>query len=312
MVTAVVLAVLVMLLAAEPISAFVEEHPTIKVLALSFLLLIGMSLIADGLDQHIPKGYIYFAMALLGVRRDDQHPGAQEGRSLSSSTSRTWNRRSMRIRRSRPSCFACALFGGDARRRRATCRIACSTRPRGAFSDFEAMAADLATADVVFVGEQHDDPNTHRLELAVLEALARRQRPVVLSLEMFERDVQEPLDHFLMGHMEEDEFLKASRPWPRYATDYKPLVDFAVAKNWPVVAANVPRPIASEVAKGGLEVLQAKTDDGSQAVRARSGVSDERRVLQALRRGDGRPSRPPAPRPTRRRGRPSATTSRSA
>ena len=55
MVTAVVLAVLVMLLAAEPISAFVEEHPTIKILALSFLLLIGMSLIADGLGQHIPR-----------------------------------------------------------------------------------------------------------------------------------------------------------------------------------------------------------------------------------------------------------------
>jgi len=62
MVAAVVMAVLVMLVAAEPISAFVEEHPTIKVLALSFLLLIGLSLVADGLDQHIPKGYIYFAM----------------------------------------------------------------------------------------------------------------------------------------------------------------------------------------------------------------------------------------------------------
>jgi predicted tellurium resistance membrane protein TerC len=62
MVAAVVIAVLVMLLAAEPISGFVEEHPTIKVLALSFLLLIGVSLIADGLGQHISKGYIYFAM----------------------------------------------------------------------------------------------------------------------------------------------------------------------------------------------------------------------------------------------------------
>jgi predicted tellurium resistance membrane protein TerC len=63
MVTAVVLAVLVMLLAAEPISRFVEHHPTIKVLALAFLLLIGISLVADGLEFHIPKGYIYFAMA---------------------------------------------------------------------------------------------------------------------------------------------------------------------------------------------------------------------------------------------------------
>jgi predicted tellurium resistance membrane protein TerC len=62
MVSAVVLAVLVMLVAAEPISAFVETHPTIKILALSFLLLIGLSLVADGFGQHISKGYIYFAM----------------------------------------------------------------------------------------------------------------------------------------------------------------------------------------------------------------------------------------------------------
>jgi predicted tellurium resistance membrane protein TerC len=62
MMTAVILAVLVMMFAAEPISAFVEEHPTIKVLALAFLLLIGMSLVGEGLGQHIPKGYIYFAM----------------------------------------------------------------------------------------------------------------------------------------------------------------------------------------------------------------------------------------------------------
>ena len=63
MVSAVVLAVLVMLLAAEPISEFVEKHPTVKILALSFLLLIGLSLVADGFGQHISKGYIYFAMA---------------------------------------------------------------------------------------------------------------------------------------------------------------------------------------------------------------------------------------------------------
>jgi predicted tellurium resistance membrane protein TerC len=62
MVTAVVLAVGVMMFAAEPISTFVNRHPTVKVLALSFLLLIGLSLVGDGLGMHIPKGYIYFAM----------------------------------------------------------------------------------------------------------------------------------------------------------------------------------------------------------------------------------------------------------
>jgi len=62
MITAVVIAVAVMMVAAGPIGDFVAVHPTVKMLALSFLLLIGMSLIAEGLDQHIPKGYIYFAM----------------------------------------------------------------------------------------------------------------------------------------------------------------------------------------------------------------------------------------------------------
>jgi predicted tellurium resistance membrane protein TerC len=62
MIAAVVIAVLVMMAAAGPISRFVEEHPTVKMLALSFLLLVGMSLVAEGFGQHIPKGYIYFAM----------------------------------------------------------------------------------------------------------------------------------------------------------------------------------------------------------------------------------------------------------
>jgi predicted tellurium resistance membrane protein TerC len=63
MVTAVVVAVGVMMLAADGISTFVDRHPTVKMLALSFLLLIGFSLLVDGFHQHIPKGYIYFAMA---------------------------------------------------------------------------------------------------------------------------------------------------------------------------------------------------------------------------------------------------------
>lgn len=63
MVTAVILAVVVMLVFADGISHFIERHPTLKILALSFLLLIGVMLVADGLGHHIDKGYIYFAMA---------------------------------------------------------------------------------------------------------------------------------------------------------------------------------------------------------------------------------------------------------
>jgi predicted tellurium resistance membrane protein TerC len=62
MVAAVIIAVTIMMVSAEPISDFVHRHPTVKMLALSFLLLIGLSLVMEGFDHHIPKGYIYFAM----------------------------------------------------------------------------------------------------------------------------------------------------------------------------------------------------------------------------------------------------------
>lgn len=68
MIAAVVISIGVMLFAAKPVSDFVNAHPTVKMLALSFLLLVGMALIADGLDYHIPRGYLYFAVAFsLGV-----------------------------------------------------------------------------------------------------------------------------------------------------------------------------------------------------------------------------------------------------
>jgi len=127
------------------------------------------------------------------------------------------------------------------------------------FTDFESMLADLMRADVVLVGEQHDDPNTHRLEAAVLEGLMRRHVAVTVSLEMFERDVQATLDGYLAGSTSEEDFLKASRPWPRYATDYRPLVEIAKANAWPVVAANVPRKYAAAVAKEGVASLDGMT-----------------------------------------------------
>jgi predicted tellurium resistance membrane protein TerC len=63
MIAAVVIAMLIMLLASGPVSAFIENHPTAKMLALSFLLLVGLALVADGMHFHIPRGYLYFAIA---------------------------------------------------------------------------------------------------------------------------------------------------------------------------------------------------------------------------------------------------------
>src|SRR5262245_5818959 len=136
------------------------------------------------------------------------------------------------------------------------------------FSDFEAMLAELARVDVAFVGEQHDDPATHRIERAILEGLARRRTNVIVAMEMFERDTQPALDDYLAGRLSEEDFLKASRPWPRYATDYRPLIEFAHAHGWKVIASNVPRRIASQVSKQGLDA-------------ARSGSESDRKLIAA-------------------------------
>src|SRR5436305_14286603 len=120
----------------------------------------------------------------------------------------------------------------------AACRTA-APPPETGFSPAGFRAQDLATgravafadviaaaarADLVFFGEQHDDPETHFAELALLEGIGRLRPNVILSLEMFERDVQPLVDDYLAGRLPEAEFLAKSRPWERYATDYRPLV----------------------------------------------------------------------------------------
>ena len=109
---------------------------------------------------------------------------------------------------------------------------------------FGALLDELATADVVFLGETHTDETTHRVELAVLEGLlARREGRVVLAMEMFERDVQEQIDAYLAGEIAEAEFLEKSRPWGNYGTSYRPLVEAARAAGAPVVGSNFPSPL---------------------------------------------------------------------
>lgn len=121
------------------------------------------------------------------------------------------------------------------------------------------MVDRLARADVVVFGEQHDDAETHRAEAELLEAIGRSGRPVVLSLEMFERDVQSVIDDYLAGRVNEQEFLARSRPWERYATDYRRLIELAKTRHWRVIAANVPRPLASAVGRKGFAAFDTLT-----------------------------------------------------
>ncbi len=134
------------------------------------------------------------------------------------------------------------------------------------FSDFEAMLAELSRVDVAFVGEQHNDPATHRIERAILEGLSRRRDNIIVAMEMFERDTQDKLDEYLAGSVSEEDFLKASRPWPNYFTDYRPLIEFSRAHKWRVIASNVPRRIATQVSRQGLDA-------------ARSGAESDRKLV---------------------------------
>ncbi len=121
----------------------------------------------------------------------------------------------------------------------------------------------LTAADVLFVGEMHNDPVAHLLQAELLrladerfgQAEGRGRRGVALSLEMFERDVQLILDEYLAGLISERHFLLSSRPWGNYQTDYRPLVEYARARKLPVIAANTPARYVSRVATSGPDSL---------------------------------------------------------
>ena len=117
------------------------------------------------------------------------------------------------------------------------------------------LADSLARVDFLFFGEQHDDAEAHRVQVALLEELARRERPVIVGMEMFERDVQPALDAYLAGRSTEAQLAASTRPWPNYPTDYRPLVEIARAEGWPVLATNAPRQYASAVSAAGIGAL---------------------------------------------------------
>ena len=117
------------------------------------------------------------------------------------------------------------------------------------------LAKRLQKYDVVFFGEFHDQGEIHAAEAELLQAMHKLQGDkLALSMEMFEADNQDKLDKFLAGDLSEEYFLTASRPWPRYKTDYAPLVNFAKGQKMPVLAANVPRFLAAHVAKNNGSV----------------------------------------------------------
>jgi uncharacterized iron-regulated protein len=127
----------------------------------------------------------------------------------------------------------------------------------------EDIAVAFDGAEAVCVGEQHNDPAAHEVEAELLRlALARYKngaRPVVLSLEMFERDVQTTLDEYLADLISERHFLSSSRPWNNYQTDYKPLIELAKMNKLPVLASNAPGRYVNMVSRLGRDSLNKLT-----------------------------------------------------
>jgi uncharacterized iron-regulated protein len=105
--------------------------------------------------------------------------------------------------------------------------------------------------NVVIFGEYHDNQALHRLEEELLRTAYAQHSTLAVSLEMFERDVQQPLNDYLASDITETTFIAQSRPWPNYQRDYRPLVEFAKKEGLQVLAANIPRAMASYYARQG-------------------------------------------------------------
>ncbi|MEM6644978.1 MAG: ChaN family lipoprotein [Bacteroidota bacterium] len=128
-----------------------------------------------------------------------------------------------------------------------------------------ALLLSLRGTDLVFLGETHDDPVAHHIEEIVLRQAHERYggtdstagRPIAVSLEMFERDVQYVMDEYLQGLISESHFRKSSRPWGNYEPDYRPMVEFAKDNGLAVIAANAPRRYVNRVSRAGPEGLMA-------------------------------------------------------
>jgi len=133
---------------------------------------------------------------------------------------------------------------------------------QGSPTSLRAIVGSAVGDDVILVGEEHGDMVGHAIEARLFRAAldeigdaASAGRPVVLSLEMFERDVQYVLDEYLSGMISEDHFLRSARPWDDYESRYRSLIEAAKERGAPVVAANAPRRYVSRVTSEGAESL---------------------------------------------------------
>ena len=119
---------------------------------------------------------------------------------------------------------------------------------------YKKMIRILAENDIVMIGEFHNNPISHWMELEITKD-CKEKRSLVLGAEMFEQDNQAALDLYLQGKLSAKGLDSMARLWKNYPTDYAPLVNFAKENKIAFAATNIPRRYASMVSKGGFEVL---------------------------------------------------------
>jgi len=121
--------------------------------------------------------------------------------------------------------------------------------------DFDQLIDELAEAQLIFVGEMHDHPGHHDMQLAIIQVLEERKPLLAIGLEMFMKEDQPILDQWVAGEISEEEFapiFEANwQSWPLY----KPIFDYARQEDIPMVGLNISREISRQVAKGGFESL---------------------------------------------------------
>jgi uncharacterized iron-regulated protein len=130
----------------------------------------------------------------------------------------------------------------------------------GKKTTYAKLLKSAENTDILLFGEYHDNSVVHWLQLELTKDIAAK-KSVILGAEMIEADNQKQLDLYLKDEINQKQLDSTARLWPNYATDYKPLVDFAKENKLPFIATNIPRRYASLVFKKGLEELQNLTPE---------------------------------------------------
>lgn len=134
-------------------------------------------------------------------------------------------------------------------------------------ANYDNLLKTARSADIVLFGELHNNPIAHWLQLELTKDLYQTAAAnLALGAEMFEADNQLLLNEYLAGQISQKSFEDEARLWKNYATDYKPLVEFAKTNNLPFIATNIPRRYASAVFTGGLEALGALSPEAQQYI----------------------------------------------